>query len=416
MKTFVSLLLVVALLWTIVPESAGDLPNYNDGTTGTINVGTINILTNVNAAAGVFTNSLTLGGSSVLTSQTNVAGANPSATIGGTVQNGSALTFMRSDAVPALSSTVIITNGSTGTPLTINGNGANTWLLTLNSNGVSIGGFTNNGQLLLPNALVGTPSIAASAQPNTGIYFANNAIQFAVAGARYGYFDNTPSLTLPGGTYLNLGGSSFVSGAGAGIFLGQSASSPINQVVQSCNATGTDHNGSSLTIEPGQSTGSGVPGDLIYRTSLYTNSSGSTANAYTTRGQIVGRPCALTNATATSFQRFTMATNTQAGIQLFCTVGIVDASFNRHSLSTMLIVDAINVNGTITATINPTAGSTASNTGTLTTAYTVVDEGSNVLAIRCNANTSLTATIEKVKWTVSAINSDGAITVTPVQL
>lgn len=67
MKKVVSFFLCVFIVWTIVPRSSGDLPNYNDGTTGTINVGTINARTNVNAAAGVFTNSLTLNGSPVLT-------------------------------------------------------------------------------------------------------------------------------------------------------------------------------------------------------------------------------------------------------------------------------------------------------------------------------------------------------------
>ena len=46
-------------------------------------------------------------------SQTLPTGANPSATISGTVANGSATTFMRSDAVPALGSTITI--GTAGT-------------------------------------------------------------------------------------------------------------------------------------------------------------------------------------------------------------------------------------------------------------------------------------------------------------
>lgn len=197
--------------------------------------------------------------------------------------------------------------------------------------------------------------------------------------------------------------------------LGVDSASPVNQCLKGPDGLGTDKSGGNLTIEAGQSTGAGVPGDIIVRNSLYTNSSVSTANAYTERWRVVGRPCALTNATATSFQRFTMATNTQAGINLFCTVKATDAAFARQSISSDVRVDAVNVNGTITATLSETDNALAASTGTLTIAYTVVDEGFNVLAIRVSANTSLTAT-PSIKWVIQSINSDGAITVTPVQL
>lgn len=377
MKTVVSFSLVVALICAIVPKSSGDLPNYNDGTTGTINVGTINVRTNVNAAAGAFTNSLTLNGSSVLTnaasSNWNASGTTNSTLVGN-----------------ALINQVTSTNG------VVIPNTASLWTDT----GTSRLSMEGSGSML--NARISGSSCGA----------------FVVLTAGNGF-------QVTSGNYLGWSGSSTPNAAADLVMtrdgsatwqLGFDAASVVTpQTIKSCDATGTDHNGASLQLQGGQSTGAGVPGDLIYRTSLYTNGSGSTANAYTTRGQIIGRPCALTNATATSFQRFTMATNTQAGIRLFCTVKATDAAFARQSISSDVRVDAVNVNGTITATVSETDNTLAASTGTLTIAYTVVDEGSNVLAIRANANTSLTAT-PSIKWIIQSINSDGAITVTPVQL
>lgn len=134
-----------------------------------------------------------------------------------------------------------------------------------------------------------------------------------------------------------------------------------------------------------------------------------------TADRLMTYTCAVTNTVATTFQRFTMATNTQVGVKLFCTVKATDAAFARQSISANVLVDAVNVNGTITAQLNMTDLNTlAASTGTLTIAYTVVDEGSNVLAIRATADTSLTAT-PYVEWAIIAINSDGALTVTPIQ-
>lgn len=375
---------MILLVWSIIPRSAGDLPNYNDGTTGTINVGTVNARTNINAASGTFTNSLSVTGQL-------------------TVQQGSSTGVTITNSASQVGLSVNQFAGSTADGADFLFGGTNEVRFQLGTTSIPQIGLRDN------NTGIGTPGAERVCIYSNGGVVAQ--------------FDNTPQLLLRNTMYLGFSSGIPPTAADAylvrentGILqLGLDNATATDQTLKSADGTGTDKSGDNFIIASGQSTGNGVPGDLIYRTSLYTNGSGSTANAYTTRGQIVGRPCALTNATATSFQRFTMATNTQAGIRLFCTVKATDAAFARQSISSDVRVDAVNVNGTITATVSETDNTLASSTGTLTIAYTVVDEGSNVLAIRANANTSLTAT-PSIKWVIQSINSDGAITVTPVQL
>lgn len=317
---------------------------------------------------------------------------------------------------PTFTGTVTITNGSTGNLLNLNGSPSETWPFLISSNGVSQVGFTNSGQLLIAAATSSKPAIASISDTTSGINISSSAVNFAGGGGSLGGISASSGWNC-GAYFFTWNGDTFLTRESAAVFqFGKDAASPVSpQMLKMADGSGTDKSGSTGILAAGQSTGAGVPGDLIFQTSLYTNSSGSTANAYLTRAQIIGRPCALTNTTATSFQRFTMATNTQAGIKLFCTVKATDAAFARQSISSDVRVDAVNINGTITATVSETDNTLAASTGTLTIAYTVVDEGSNVLAIRANANTSLTAT-PSIKWVIQSINSDGAIIVTPVQL
>lgn len=395
MKTVVSFLLV-SLLLTIVPETSGDLPAWNDGTTGTINVGTVNAGTTLNAAQGVFTNSVTSTGPIV-------------------IKQGSSTGLIATNTADQIGIAINAFAGQTNDLMRWNTSGTNS--AKINSRGGVE--FARKGSAADP--LIVFPGTGVT---NSGIW-ANSSFVFTLNGVNYLSLDST-SLAVKSTSQIGWSsGDPNASGADLILFrdttatlqLGLDAASVVTpQTLKAADATGTDHNGAALQVEGGYSTGAGVPGDVIYRTSLYTNSSGSAANAYTTRGQIVGRPCALTNATATSFQRFTMATNTQAGIKIFATVTATDASFNKQSISSDVRVDAVNVSGTITATASETDNTLAANTGTLTIAYTVVDEGSNVMAIRANANSSLTTPTVKIKWSIQTLNSDGAITVTPVQL
>ena len=75
----------------------------------------------------------------------------------------------------------------------------------------------------------------------------------------------------------------------------------------------------------------------------------------------------------------------------------------------------VNKAGTITlGTVSQVDSAVAASAGTLTpVTYTIVDNGSGVLALKCNATSSLTQTTLRAKWMIDAINSDDAATVTP---
>lgn len=402
MKNLSNIVIIATLLWCSVSNNVADLPDYNDRTTGTINLGNVVVRTNITASGVVATNSLTLGSTAFST----VTGSG--SLVGGTS--------------PIFNTSLTLTNPTTGIiAMVINqaSGGTATNFISLNLGGTNWMYFDQSGQIFGRSSTTGPGALMKFT--DTG----NIAVtRFDVPTRNYVTLGFSPGVGLTSFGQVSWSNSSTDSTSAETILtrdsqnviqIGTDGINVLTYAMKAGDGSGTDKGGSHYATKGGQSTGSGPPGDLIYQTSLYTNSSGSTANLYTTRGQVVGRPCALTNATATSFQRFTMATNTQAGINIFATVKATDAAFARQSISSYVRVDAVNVNGTITATVSETDNTLAASTGTLTIAYTVVDEGSNVLAIRANANTSLTAT-PSIKWIITGINSDGAITVTPVQL
>lgn len=348
--------------------------------------------------------------------------------------NGMSLGGVRITAWPSVTGSTTVTNltitnnNTSVVPLTINhASGATANFIDATAGGTNTWKVDNLGRFLFPNGTAAKPAIGWLSDDDgsgTGIERpSGNQIGFSINGtenftmaANDFYIGNSAGRLIVGTSSASTAVTLERDGAAGVLQIESDSATPTAAVIKAADATGSNGSGAPLTSKGGQSTGSGVPGDLIYQTSLYTNATSSTANAYNERARIVGRPSALTNTTATSFQRFTMATNTVAGIRLFCSVQSKDAAFARQSISSEVRVDAVNVNGTITATVSETDNTIAASTGTLTVAYTVADEGSNVLAVRCAATTSLTPTELRIKWAITTINSDGAITVTPVQL
>ena len=83
-----------------------------------------------------------------------------------------------------------------------------------------------------------------------------------------------------------------------------------------------------------------------------------------------------------------------------------------QSLTSSIRVDAVAKTTTITPQATQTDNTAAVSAGTLTCTYTAADNGSNVLAVKANAVSSLTQTVLRAKIVVTAINSNGTAAIT----
>jgi hypothetical protein len=83
---------------------------------------------------------------------------------------------------------------------------------------------------------------------------------------------------------------------------------------------------------------------------------------------------------------------------------------DTQSLTTTGTIDGVAKSTTIYPVGTPTAAQTAlaGSAGTLSVTYTFVDLGSNVMALRVTADTSLTPTYLRAKLELTGINIHGA--------
>jgi len=188
---------------------------------------------------------------------------------------------------------------------------------------------------------------------------------------------------------------------------GVDSATAVHSAIKPGDGSGTDKAGAQLTLAAGQSTGTGIGGDLLLKTSN-SGTTGTTANSYQTRQYHSARSKALTESTATTFANLAVAAGKYVGAHIVCTVTANDTT-NYQVKTSWLLVDAINKAGTVTATITASSNTTATSSGTLTCTFSAVANGNGV-DLKASAVSSLTQTKLTVKFSVLSLNSDGADT------
>lgn len=236
-------------------------------------------------------------GNTIVNTTTTPVGANPSATIGTAASNGTATTFLRSDAAPALTSIVAagtvtnatvtfntagqITSASSGTaPLTT----AGTNLTVTSANTINFPGTVSAaaGQLFV-NSTSNTTAYECFGLVGVGgaaIKFQRWSNSCGTASTAVWGDDNTVttdtfeifagSMNLASGTFLAFNNATFLTEPGAAVLhLGKAdAASPVSQTLGVQGATGTNTAGGTLTIQGSLGTGTGASGPILLSTGL----------------------------------------------------------------------------------------------------------------------------------------------------
>ena len=192
--------------------------------------------------------------------------------------------------------------------------------------------------------------------------------------------------------------------------LGLDAATEVPQTLKAHDGLGTDKAGADVTLAGGSGTGTGKGGAVRTATAL-SGATGGTQGALSTRTYQSAKPTALTDSAATTIASITLANGKHLGGRLFVTVAAEDATdFQVHSAT--LVFSAVNQGGAIVANISAESSATdAFTAGTLTTAWTIVQNGAAV-EIKCNAGSSLAGAALTCKW-IADLNSNDPAVVTP---
>ncbi len=178
-------------------------------------------------------------------------------------------------------------------------------------------------------------------------------------------------------------------------------------------ASGANTAGTDMILTAGQSTGTGRGGAIIEKTSP-SGSSSSFQNNPATRRYVSAKEVALTESSATLVFNVSIASGKSASIRVFASTR-ADDSTNFQERNDSFVVTAVNKGGSVTASIS-TIGtgdtSAALSSGTLTTTWTAVANGSSV-DIKNSAVSSLTQTTLNTAWRADIDSNDSSSTVTP---
>ena len=192
--------------------------------------------------------------------------------------------------------------------------------------------------------------------------------------------------------------------------LGLDAATTVPQTLKAHDGLGTDKAGADVTLAGGSGTGTGKGGAVRTATAL-SGATGGTQGALSTRTYQSAKPTALTDSAATTIASITLANGKHLGGRLVVTVAAEDATdFQVHSAT--LVFSAVNQGGAMVANISAESSATdALTAGTLTTAWTIVQNGAAV-EIKCNAVSSLAGAALTCKW-IADLNSNDPAVVTP---
>lgn len=403
--------------------------NFTTGITGYLSGATLNLgVSAAGGGAGLVTNANQFGADTTLTIKDGALLTN-------VVAYGNNTNALRissgviTSSLPAIDISQTWSNsGVTFTGVRVNAvnsnSAATSLLLDLQVNGISTAAVNRAGQILAGFGSAAAPGLAFNGDTLIGFYRRNSSyIGVSVAGAEVialaqgagvgqiiqqsGGILGWSSTTDPGvGPDIILRRD-----AAATLQLGTDAATVTAQTIKAHDGSGTDKAGASLSINGGQSTGTGVGGALIKNTSL-TGSTGSSANSYSVREYIYAGETTLTEGAATGFATIALPASKYAGVHVFVTTHADDAT-DFQATTDMFTVSAVAKGTNISSNVQTPTQSTIASTGTLTTAITVSSTTNNTFTINCNATSSLTQTTLKAKWQIR-INSDAAATVTPL--
>lgn len=300
-----------------------------------------------------------------------------------------------------LGSVVLTNNPTTTVPLQINAtNGTSTNLFEVNNGGTNRLKVSSGG-VLTPGAN-NTIDIGTSGARFHDIFIGNEAnTDFGLKvnnGNGWMYWLSGPFLTKSGNSTLSVGE--------------VNSASTTDQTIQVAASAGTDKKGAGMTLAAGKSTGTGAGGYFDISTALSDELSGSTVNAYSVRYHAKGKYVALTHATTNAIIKFSLPANKLRGGSITALCYATNSTPHLQALTSEIQFAAVAVGTTITGTISQVDNPLAADSGTLTCAYTLVDNGDNTFYISANPNSSLSSPTERCKLVVTGMNGNAATTIT----
>ena len=279
----------------------------------------------------------------------------------------------------------------------------------------------NSGQSLFPIGIATYPTIASTINPDTGLNLINTGGQFVIDGTAIGNWSSSGlQLVNTSYGYVIGGGSSYVGYLSDGGYakimanyntlrLGFSAAPTGDQILQTTASKGTDKNGGSLTIQGGQSTGTGTSGSLIMQTA-HVAGTGTTANTYYTRQHIDGKVHLVDDNTATAMFSVANADGNAVGGYINYTVEVTDGTDIQLESGTFTFAAVNKATETWTTDADKGTFSQVVSGGTLAVTWAVDTATADTMKVTVLSNSSLTPTSSKVQFQIF-LNSPKVITI-----